>query len=128
MIVIIDDDPAIVNMLERILKRAGYETIGCQGEQDAYAVLAHITPDLILLDMRMEQHDSGLNILTWIRQYAMLQAVPVILCSGDIRVSRKMHSLDDYCTLLEKPFNMGNFLDTIASKLRCTTVVEATAM
>ena len=57
-IYIVDDDPFQVQLLESILTKEDYETVGCTDSKRAIADAADINPDLILLDLIMPDIDG----------------------------------------------------------------------
>ena len=55
---IVDDEPLNVDLLEQELAAAGYRTIAAQSGEDALAAAAKSKPDLILLDVMMAGIDG----------------------------------------------------------------------
>src|SRR6266478_5320813 len=67
-ILIIDDEPANVVLLQRLLERAGYFRIyGTNDPREFSSLLALCDPDLIMLDLLMP-HLSGFDVLERLRQ------------------------------------------------------------
>lgn len=52
-ILVVDDDPLILDVLVRLLKREGYETITARDGLEALQTVANTLPDLILLDVQL---------------------------------------------------------------------------
>ncbi len=70
-IVIIEDDPAILMVLEMMLQRAGYTTIGWMTGTDAHQLIQQAQPDLVILDLTLEHPHAGemvLGRMGWIRR------------------------------------------------------------
>src|SRR5882757_5217460 len=84
-ILIVDDEPANVRLMTRILQSAGYRQI--EGISDARAVLdarQSWCPDLILLDLHMPYID-GISLLKIFQaQSAESEFVPVLVLTADV--------------------------------------------
>src|SRR3989337_3017208 len=66
-IVIVDDEPANVRLLERILQHAGYTDLtSTTAPRDALALCKETEPDLILLDLHMP-HVDGFAVMAELR-------------------------------------------------------------
>jgi putative two-component system response regulator len=94
-IVIVDDEPANLRLMERILARAGYVNVSATPDADAVLpTVAESNPDLILLDVHMPRR-SGLDVLRelapWVGPPAM---VPVIMLTGDVDSSTRRTALE----------------------------------
>jgi len=82
-VLIVDDDPRLVELLGRMLESAGpgYRPIKTFGGEDALARMRRDRPDLVLLDLIMPEVD-GLAVLKAMRADPSLVDVPVILVSA----------------------------------------------
>ncbi len=80
-ILLVDDDPLILDSTRRILKGAGYEVLtATNGEQTLRAVYSHF-PDLVLLDMNLPDL-SGYHICRHIKNDPTLEGIFVVIISG----------------------------------------------
>ena len=59
VIVIIDDDPDILDASSLILTSNGYEVITADNPDDGYKIVKENSPDLIILDVMMNEPDDG---------------------------------------------------------------------
>ena len=111
-IAIIDDDIYIGDMLEEVLKGAGYETLRAYSGTEALLLLSQKKPDLVLLDLMLPGL-SGEEVIQHI------SGIPVIVLSAKVDVQDKINLLlggaADYMT---KPFDTGELLARIAVQLR----------
>lgn len=117
-ILVIDDDEIIVMTVEQVLKKNGYASISANnGVTGLQAALAE-QPDLIILDRRMPEVD-GNKTLIWLKADDKTKDIPVIMLTGDTRVSDISTSLElgaiDY---IVKPFDTPNFLIRIQKALQ----------
>ena len=102
-VLIVDDDQAILTMLNKVIRSNGLETDSVTSGEGALKKIGEETYDLILLDVNMHGMD-GFDVLKVIRQRGI--KVPVILVSGRKEDYDALYGLeigaDDYVT---KPFN-----------------------
>ena len=78
-VLIVDDEPTIVEVVARYLERAGYATRTAASGEQALAVAAQERPDLVVLDLMMPGTD-GLRVMRRLRDQAS-ERVGVISCS-----------------------------------------------
>jgi two-component system KDP operon response regulator KdpE len=117
LILVVDDEPAIVRLVRSKLLADGYSVETAGSGEEAIDFLDHERPDLIVLDLMM----PGIDGFETLRRVRAKSQVPVILLtarSGDADVSRGFHSgADDY---LAKPFNPDELALRVAAVLRRT--------
>lgn len=80
-ILIVDDNPVVVKLIEELLKRAGYRIKTVASGDEALAALADIIPDLILLDVDMPGK-SGLTICRTIKNDPRTSDIPVLFVTA----------------------------------------------
>lgn len=111
-IFIIDDDVYIGDMLEEVLRKAGYNVSRAYSGTEALLFLEKETPDLVLLDLMLPGL-SGEEILSKIRE------IPVIVVSAKAGLEDKVRLLmDGACDYLTKPFEIRELLARIAVQFR----------
>ena len=118
-IMIVDDDPGIVNLLRLLLEERRYEILIARDGREALELLETQQVDLILTDVAMP-HLNGYELCQRVKNSADPQLVltPVILMSGrtldsDIRYGKSLGA-DDY---LAKPFDIEDLLAVVQGKL-----------
>jgi two-component system response regulator AtoC len=77
-VLVVDDDLDSGDGLARMLRKRGHHAMAVPNGREALAMLMGMTPDAIVLDMRMPQMD-GAMFLDVLRSYLRLQHVPVLL-------------------------------------------------
>ncbi len=118
-ILVIDDEPANVRLLERMLADVGYRQVrGTTDSRQVLALYAEFQPDLILLDLMMP-HLDGIEV---IRQLQIPEDVflPVLVLTADATSEAKKRALEAGAKdFLTKPFDrlevllrIKNLLDT----------------
>lgn len=105
LILIVDDGPANIKMLEILLKTENYKTVAATSGAQALEIVKDIIPDLILLDVMMPGMD-GFQTCKRFKESEATQNIPIIFLSAkteadDIVQGFKMGAVD-YIT---KPFN-----------------------
>lgn len=81
-VVILDDHQRARDMLRRCLDRYGYDTIETQTARDAVGALRAASPSAAILDVRLPEEASGLDVLRQFRRDAPDARVPVIILTG----------------------------------------------
>jgi CheY-like chemotaxis protein len=105
-ILVIDDEPAILMLLKRILTGAGHEVLTATEGGAGLLAAAQETVDLILSDLSMPGEPSGVRLLAAIRKAR--PACPLVVVSG-----YSSQDCVDECTalgirdFLPKPFEIG---------------------
>ena len=105
-LLVIDDEPLNVALLEEILAEAGYARVqSLTDSRHAVEVCKQFEPDLVLLDLMMP-HVDGFAVLEGLRQSAFDAHVPVIVLTADINEATKRRALWLGATdFLLKPFD-----------------------
>jgi two-component system, OmpR family, response regulator MprA len=116
-ILIVDDDPGILNMLGLMFQFEGYQSITCNHAQEALARIQSDKPDVVLLDAMMP-HLNGLDLLNILRETKMHNLPPVILLTGSSDPAYRKTALQaGACDILSKPFIKEELLARIKSLL-----------
>ncbi len=79
-ILIVDDDPDIVEACRLVLEREGYEVEGAPNRAEGMRKLDDSKPDLLILDVMMEEPDDGLRMARDIRKGG--NAIPIIMLTS----------------------------------------------
>ena len=115
LLLVIDDDPAIRELLSRELSLAGYETVAAADGLEGKELFERHRPDLVITDLAMPQAD-GLSVIAAVRQ---IDRTPVLVLSVRGEEEDKVRALDlgadDYVT---KPFSLRELLARVRAQLR----------
>jgi putative two-component system response regulator len=134
-ILVIDDEPANVALLEAMLQEGGYARLKTITDSRlAMETCLSFGPDLVLLDLMMP-HVDGFTVLESIRAEATETFLPVIVLTADANESTKLRALRAGATdFLLKPFDqlevllrMHNLLETRRLHLQLDMQVAAYA-
>ena len=121
-ILVIEDDPAVAELVQLYLRNAGFELAQAATARAARIALADFRPELIVLDLGLPDTD-GTDLLREIRERS---AVPVLALTARAEDAQKVEALeaglDDYVT---KPFNPRELVARVRAILRRTATVPA---
>ena len=112
-VLVVDDDPALCQMVERALGRAGYQSQHATSGAEGLRWLEDPRTDLVLLDLGLPDV-SGLELCRQIRRQARDVYLPIIILTGANDPERRHQGFtagaDDYIT---KPFAIADLLDRV---------------
>jgi putative two-component system response regulator len=118
-ILIIDDEPANVRMLECVLSEGGYRNYrAITDPRQTLQVLDEFKPDLILLDLLMPYVDGFLVLKQIARQAAPDSYLPILVLTADVTRKTKQKALSAGAhDFLTKPFDITEALLRIRNLL-----------
>lgn len=103
-IAIIDDDPDIVESISLILSSEGYQVCSATSVEDGFKLIENEKPDLILLDVMMQEPDDGFYLAAKIRKQGI--TTPIFLLTSVSKASGLEFSVGENLPVnefLEKP-------------------------
>ena len=122
-ILVVDDEPNIVDVVSMALRFHGFEVGAAGSGGDAIAAVDSFKPDLIVLDVMLPDMD-GFDVAR--RLGAERGRVPIVFLTARDATEDKVHGLtvggDDYVT---KPFSLEELVARIRSVLRRAGMAEA---
>jgi DNA-binding response OmpR family regulator len=109
-VLIVDDDPAALRMIEYVFRRADYEVHLASNGPVALSKADEVKPDLIILDVMMPEV-SGLEVCARLRAQPSTVHLPIIMLSAKDQVDDKVDGFeagaDDY---ISKPVDPQELL------------------
>ena len=114
-ILLIDDDPDIITVLQLLLKKKGYEVAAASRESDIYTTAESFSPDLIVMDVLLSGLD-GREICKRFKSTEKWKHIPIIMFSAHPGAQKNMKDFgaDDF---LPKPFQSEKLLQRIEAHL-----------
>ena len=123
-LLVVDDEPANVALLQAVLQRAGYRRVkGVTDPVEALAVAAASPPDLVLLDLNMPKL-NGYEVLRRLREAQPAGSfLPVIILTADVTAHARERALSGGATdFLTKPFDNAEVIQ------RCRNLLATRAL
>lgn len=121
LILIADDDPAIVASLRLLLSHSGYSVVHANSPQETLFLAQKQTPSLLLIDMNYQQDTTsgseGLDLLAKLKEWD--EHVPVVVMTGwatiDLAVAAMQKGASDF---VQKPWDNNRLLSIIKAQLQ----------
>ncbi len=117
-ILVVEDEPAIQELIAFNLKSAGYEVLRADNAEKAMQMINEMLPDLVLLDWMLPQM-SGIDFANILRRESRTKTIPIIMLTARVEENDKIQGLDvgadDYMT---KPFSPRELVARIKAVLR----------
>ena len=119
-ILCVDDDPDVLFALDAFLNEAGYAVMTAGSAEEGLAKYAEHKADLIMVDLMMEEIDSGIQFVRKVR--AKGDAPPIIMLSsvGDEMFREAPTSEQGLDGVLQKPVDRERLLNLLDAKLQRT--------
>ncbi len=112
-VLIVEDEPAIRDMLDAVLASEGYETyLAADGRHGVCLAALHL-PDIALFDLMLPQLD-GASAIRELRKDRRTRAIPIVAMSANAVL---LSSVDADAILL-KPFDLDDLLIVLEQRLR----------
>ncbi len=113
-VLVVDDEPYIVEAVERILTQKGYQVIGARNGEDGLKKAKEILPDLIILDILMPIMD-GTTMAQSLQEDFLTKKIPVIFLTCLIREEeiRRLYPSGGKYQLLAKPFTPEQLIEVV---------------
>ena len=122
-ILIIDDDPDIVEAMKMVLEHNKYDVITADEGELGYKMAKEEMPDLIILDVMMATIDQGFHISYKLKQDEKLKSIPILMVTSisektKFKFDRKRDEdfipVDDF---VEKPIKPGELIAKVEKML-----------
>ena len=117
-VLIVEDEPAQVEVLAYNLKAEGFHVITADNGEDALILVDEYMPDLIVLDWMMP-HISGIEVCRRLKTRPETRSIPIIMLSARSEEIDRVRGLeigaDDYVT---KPYSIVELLARVRAQLR----------
>ena len=115
-VLVVDDEPDVLDMLRASLEFMGYEASTALSVEQAIIAMARVRPHLVLLDLMMPG-TSGLEALVYFRQHH--RTVPVIVVTGrkEPEIARQARDEGAFA-IVGKPVDLDALEDLVAQAMR----------
>ncbi len=104
-ILVVDDDGAILELLDLLLELEGYEVVTLQASQHTCHRAALLQPALVIHDLQMEQPDTGWRVLRQLRATPATAHIPMLITSAALGLEEQAAHMEvDHFVTMRKPF------------------------
>lgn len=121
-VLVLDDEPEVRTSLGRLLQRYGYDAATAATLDEARALLRSRSIDALILDVRLQEEGTGLDLLGAIRGQPEFQKAPILIFTGTIlSESDEMFITRHRAFLFRKPEGFDTlvkFLDDLTGRNR----------
>ncbi len=127
-IVIVEDEQEMIDLIELILSRRGFDVIGANGGAQGLKAIREYKPDLVLLDLMMPEMD-GWQVYQQLKGDPSTENIPVIVVTAKAQNIDKVLGLhiakvDDY---IPKPFSLEELVSRIEKVLKRSNQAQKAA-
>jgi len=118
-IAVVNNDTVFLQLMHDLLSDEGYDTVIEKESGKVHAMVRDEKPHLVILDIRMDSPETGMQILELLRLDPATNHIPIIICSADSRLLREKEAIlrDKGCDILEKPFDLEDLLTKVRAVL-----------
>jgi len=118
-VLVVDDDPDLLTMVETVLSSAGYQVRTAENGLEALQQVGREMPGIVLLDMKMPVMDGWEFARRFREQFNHRAPLIVVTAAQDARTWAKQVGAEGY---LSKPFDLDDLLTCVEDHLpsRCS--------
>ncbi len=123
-VLIIDDDPEIVDAVSNLLDAKGYTVITASNGKDGFEAAKDENPDLILLDVMMSTKSEGFDVARQMKKDERTSDIPIVMVTGvrkEMNLPFGFEPDEEWLptkAVLEKPVKPELLLKTVAEYIR----------
>ncbi|TVQ17333.1 MAG: DNA-binding response regulator [Leptolyngbya sp. DLM2.Bin15] len=126
-LLLVDDEPGLREAVQAYLEDSGFTVHTASNASDGWAMLQHLSPDLIITDVMMPQVD-GYQFLKQLREDPRFQTLPVVFLTARGMTSDRIQGYQAGCdAYLPKPFDPDELVAIVENLLTRRTASTTTA-
>lgn len=114
-ILVIDDDPDILDALQFMLEDEGYEVVVSDRGEEALQLTKLVDPDLLLIDVLLSGMD-GRDVCRSIKSQDDFKNLPIIMISAHPSAEKSVEK-SGLADFVPKPFDVEELLEKISKKI-----------
>jgi CheY-like chemotaxis protein len=114
-LLVVEDDPDTQAFMKALLGRS-YEVATAASAEEFWAVLEHLTPCIILMDVSLKGSQDGLKLTRQFRDDPRWNAIPIVALTAHATTEDRERALDAGCAIyVSKPIDRRRLLELIRS-------------
>ena len=118
VILTIDDDPDFLAAMRVVLEVSGYIMVEAKSAEEGLKVYKKTNPDLILVDLMMEEIDSGTSFVKELRLLSNKAPVYLLSAAGDEMADNIDYAQLGFAGVFQKPIKNERLLSVIKARLK----------
>lgn len=118
VILCVDDDPDILDALTLVLESNGYIVAPAGSAEDAMKAYAQRRPDLLIVDLMMEEVDAGTALVTKLKAQGNTAPIYMLSSVGDSLSMNIDYSGLGLAGVFQKPIDNNMLLQTLKTRLK----------
>ncbi|WP_299416174.1 response regulator [Acaryochloris sp. IP29b_bin.148] len=103
-VMIIDDSPLVLKQFQSLVGGLGYQVKVCQQAETAVQTIAQTPPAIVFIDINMPGI-TGFELVKQIRQQPQFASIPLVILTGEQKLSNKWRAQWSGCEFLTKPLS-----------------------
>ncbi|MBL8606010.1 MAG: response regulator [Myxococcales bacterium] len=115
VVLVVDDEPAVLRMMTRLIARLGCSTMGAHSVDDALGALEAVRPDVLVTDVVLAHGENGARLAEQAR--ARIPDLPIVFVSGYPRENLDLAALGEREWFVPKPFPKGALEEAVKAAL-----------
>jgi CheY-like chemotaxis protein len=117
LVLVVEDNPVNLELVEAVLEREGYEVISAASAEEALRRLQRLRPDLVLLDIQLPGLD-GLGLTRLLKADPATAGIPIVALTAHARREDRQAALDAGCVeYISKPIDTRTLPAQLAAVL-----------
>ncbi len=118
VIMVIDDDPDFLTAMRLVIEASGYIMAEAKSAEQGLKIYKKTNPDLVLVDLMMEEIDSGTTFVKELRLIGNKAPVYLLSAAGDEMADNIDYSQLGFAGVFQKPIENQRLLSVIKTKLK----------
>jgi two-component system alkaline phosphatase synthesis response regulator PhoP len=116
-ILVVDDSPDVVKIIQNTLHENGYETLAATNGEEALKIAMAEKPDLIFLDLVLPRID-GWRVCQKLKTDSLYKHIPIVMLSGLIDEEYGKQEIESGDAFLGKPIDSQKLIATVKTLLK----------
>lgn len=117
VILCVDDDPDVLSYLQTVLEAEGYSVVAASSAEEGMDLYRTVDPDLLIVDLMMEEVDAGTNFVKELRLLENESPVYMLSSVGDSLSMAVDHEQLGLAGVFQKPLSRETLLKVLESAL-----------
>lgn len=116
-VLLVDDDPDVIDTLRAILERAGYDVVAARSGEEGLGAYDGASPDVVIVDLMMEEVDSGTALVKELALRPHRAPVYMLSSVGDALLETIDYARLGLAGVLQKPVDPADLVELLRSRL-----------